>query len=267
MRVNEQRPVRPVAGLKALGVAGRVQGGMSRPDVPKEHPRCGTLAPQAPRAGVGESPRCGTPTVLDWMGFGVGGCLGTNPWASPIGTSGLEAAADRLRESGKSPQVAARALSLAASVKERMGLASDAALTRMERAATKLGGVLERLESERLSPRERRQLERNANRLMTTMDRMVQRCGEPVPPITNFPMPPWAELEILPMPMPRPWLDESLLGSDRMKWVGRPLSEVGGELGSARVIRPGGVVTMDYNPRRLNVQVDERDVVLNVHYG
>ncbi len=267
MRVNEQRPVRPVAGLNALGFTGRVQGGMSRPVVTMEHPRCGTLAPQAPRAGVGEAPRCGTPTVLDGMGFGVGGCMGTNPWSSLIGTSRLEAAADRLRESGKSPQVAARALCLAASVTDRMGLASDAALKRMERAATKLGGVLERLESERLLPRERRQLERNANRLMTTMERMVQRCGEPVPPITNFPLPPWGELELMPMPMPRPWSDECLPEPDRLKWVGRPLSEVSGELGSARVIRPGGVVTMDYNPHRLNVQVDERDVVLNVHYG
>ncbi|KAL4930158.1 uncharacterized protein BDV17DRAFT_260019 [Aspergillus undulatus] len=36
---------------------------------------------------------------------------------------------------------------------------------------------------------------------------------------------------------------------------------------SHRIVKPGGAITMDYNPDRLNIHVDENDNVRDVNYG
>lgn len=36
---------------------------------------------------------------------------------------------------------------------------------------------------------------------------------------------------------------------------------------NARIITPGTVITMDYNPRRMNIVVDERGYIIRVYCG
>lgn len=52
-------------------------------------------------------------------------------------------------------------------------------------------------------------------------------------------------------------------------FIGAPVSElqVAGLPTSARIIRPGQAVTMDFNPARLNVELDARDRVVRVYCG
>lgn len=51
--------------------------------------------------------------------------------------------------------------------------------------------------------------------------------------------------------------------------VGQDLAALGnlGDLGPVRVIRPGMAVTMDYAPERLNVMLDEADLILSISCG
>lgn len=55
-------------------------------------------------------------------------------------------------------------------------------------------------------------------------------------------------------------------------WVARHWAEAqetvtGGNVATIRVIRPGDNVTMDYRTDRLNVELDENDVVTRVYCG
>lgn len=50
--------------------------------------------------------------------------------------------------------------------------------------------------------------------------------------------------------------------------VGRPVAEVRGELpDEARIIPPGSAVTQDHRPERLNVDLDEGDVIVRLWCG
>lgn len=56
-------------------------------------------------------------------------------------------------------------------------------------------------------------------------------------------------------------------------WVGRPYAEASavlqptGPVTSIRVIRPGTMVTKDYRVDRLNVDLDEKDLVMKIYCG
>jgi hypothetical protein len=58
-------------------------------------------------------------------------------------------------------------------------------------------------------------------------------------------------------------------------WVGKPYAEFetwlaghpSSELGDLRVIRPGTMVTKDYRPDRLNIMLDDADVVTKFYCG
>ena len=55
-------------------------------------------------------------------------------------------------------------------------------------------------------------------------------------------------------------------------WVARPWADAeetvtGGNVATIRVIRPGDMVTKDYRTDRLNVELDEDDVVTRVYCG
>ncbi|MEX0839863.1 MAG: I78 family peptidase inhibitor [Parvibaculum sp.] len=55
-------------------------------------------------------------------------------------------------------------------------------------------------------------------------------------------------------------------------WVARPWADArdtvtGGAVATIRVIRPGDMVTRDYRTDRLNVELDDNDVVTRVYCG
>ncbi len=55
-------------------------------------------------------------------------------------------------------------------------------------------------------------------------------------------------------------------------WTARPWADAeemvtGGNVATIRVIRPGDMVTKDYRTDRLNVELDENDVVTRVYCG
>jgi hypothetical protein len=59
------------------------------------------------------------------------------------------------------------------------------------------------------------------------------------------------------------------------KWVGKPYNELepllsNGDIpsvGTVRVIRPGTMVTRDYRTDRLNIMLDDKDIVTKVYCG
>lgn len=55
-------------------------------------------------------------------------------------------------------------------------------------------------------------------------------------------------------------------------WTARPWADAegtvtGGDVATIRVIRPGDMVTKDYRTDRLNVELDENDIVTRVYCG
>ncbi|WP_168713161.1 I78 family peptidase inhibitor [Parvibaculum lavamentivorans] len=66
---------------------------------------------------------------------------------------------------------------------------------------------------------------------------------------------------------------DSLAATHRARWHGEAYEKaqrdivVMGEIERIRIIRPGDVVTMDYDPHRLNVTLDAASIVRDVECG
>lgn len=77
-------------------------------------------------------------------------------------------------------------------------------------------------------------------------------------------------LPVMPGPPPRPLADLSQCGGNALHaLVGQPattLPDKGG-WGALRIIKPGMMVTMDYSATRLNVRVDNADIILALDCG
>lgn len=56
---------------------------------------------------------------------------------------------------------------------------------------------------------------------------------------------------------------------DFEEWVGFPIDEqaLKAKKRPYRILRPGDAATMDFNPERINVEVNDNDIVLSVHCG
>lgn len=70
-------------------------------------------------------------------------------------------------------------------------------------------------------------------------------------------------------PAPDPGLEGNCGAAEIQGMVGQRVSALGGMSfpGPVRVIRPGDVVTMDFNPDRLNVELDRRERITRLFCG
>jgi hypothetical protein len=72
-----------------------------------------------------------------------------------------------------------------------------------------------------------------------------------------------------PAPAPDPGLEGNCGAAEIQGMVGQRVSALGGMSfpGPVRVIRPGDVVTMDFLPSRLNVELDRRERIIRLFCG
>ncbi|PYH46187.1 uncharacterized protein BP01DRAFT_391028 [Aspergillus saccharolyticus JOP 1030-1] len=82
------------------------------------------------------------------------------------------------------------------------------------------------------------------------------------------------------MPLVVPGINNTSGGSSQDEWanklMGKTVTEGSSDVNSFakqdlpkthRIVKPGDAMTMDHNPDRLNVHVDENGTVHNVNYG
>ena len=100
-------------------------------------------------------------------------------------------------------------------------------------------------------------------------------CATPATPTASDPLPP-ANAEAPPMSDPNPPMPAERCDADTAKpnaigqvataeVVERARIEANAEI--ARVLKPGTMVTMEYRAGRLNIDVDEANVITNVRCG
>ena len=99
---------------------------------------------------------------------------------------------------------------------------------------------------------------------------LCPKCGPPSPDVI-FP-PPMVALNVTHHPTDQ-WVGATLVRSGssaeglgpRIRYVME--CQIGQVYPSFRVIPPGGMVTMDYSPHRLNINIDHANTITGVHYG